>query len=51
MLTNSSIATIYIGLFILLFILTLKTTRRLMRGTVFIVHVSVRNNVRSVSYA
>ena len=51
MLTNSSIATIYIGLFILLFILTLKAIRRLVRGIVFIVHVSVRNNVRSVSYA
>ena len=44
MLTNSGIATIYIGLCILLFVLTLKATQRQMRAIIFIMRVTVRNN-------
>ena len=46
MLKNSGIATIYIGLCILLFILTVKTTQQLMLEKIFInMHVRMRNNV------
>ena len=44
MLTKSSIAAIYIDLFILLLTLTLKTTDQLMGEIIFIMRVSVRNN-------
>ena len=44
MFTNSAIATIYIDLCILLFILALKTTQWLTREIIFIMRVSVRNN-------
>ena len=44
MLTNSDIATIYIDLCILLFILTLKVTQRMMHEIIFIIRVNVRNN-------
>ena len=45
MLTNSEIATFYIG--ILLFILTLKATWRMMDEIIFIKRVSVRNNAEA----
>ena len=44
MLTNSGIATSYIDLCILLFILTLKATQWLMHEIIFIMRVSGRNN-------
>ena len=44
MLTNSEIATIYIDICILLFILTLKATQQLMPEIIFIMRVSMRNN-------
>ena len=44
MFTNSAIATIYIDLCILLFILALKTTQWMTREIIFIMRVSVRNN-------
>ena len=44
MLTNSEIATIYIDICILLFILTLKATQQLMPDIIFIMRVSMRNN-------
>ena len=47
MLTNSDIATIYIDLWILLFILTLKATRRMMCEIIFIMRVMVRNNTEA----
>ena len=47
MLTNSFIATIYIDLCILLFILTLKATQPQMRAIIFIMHVDVRNNAEA----
>ena len=45
MLTNSFIATIYIDLCILLFILTLKATQWMMHEIIFITHASVTNIV------
>ena len=45
MLRNSGITTIYIGLCILLFILTVKTTQRLMSEIIFIMRVNVMYNV------
>ena len=47
MLTNSGIATIYIDICILLFILTLKATQQLMPEILFIMYVSVRNNAEA----
>ena len=47
MLTNSDIATIYIDLCILLFILTLKVTQRMMHEIIFIIRVNVRNNAEA----
>ena len=47
MLTKSDIATIYIDLWILLFILILKATQRMKREKVFIMRVSVRNNAEA----
>ena len=44
MLTNSEIATIYIDICILLFILTLKATQQIMPEIIFIMRVSMRNN-------
>ena len=44
MLTNSEIATIYIDICILLFILTLKATQQFMPEIIFIMRVSMRNN-------
>ena len=45
MLRNSGITTIYIGLCILLFILTVKATQRLMSEIIFIMRVNVMYNV------
>ena len=47
MLTNKGIATIYIDICILLFILTLKATEQLMPEIIFIIRVSVRNNAEA----
>ena len=47
MLTKNEIATVYIGLCILLFILTLKATQRMMHEITFITRVSVRNNAEA----
>ena len=47
MLTNSEIATIYIDICILLFILTLKATEQLMPEIIFIIRMSVRNNAEA----
>ena len=47
MFTNSGIATIYIDICILLFILTLKATQQLMPEIIFIMRVSVGNNAES----
>ena len=47
MLTNSDIATTYIDLCILLFILTLKVTQRMMHEIIFIIRVNVRNNAEA----
>ena len=47
MFTNSGIATIYIDICILLFILTLKATQQLMPEIIIIMRVSVGNNAES----
>ena len=47
MLTNSGIATSYIYICILLFILTLKATQQLMPEIIFIMCVSVRGNAEA----
>ena len=47
MLRNSGIATFYIDICILLFILTLKATQQLMPEIIFIIRVSVRNNAEA----
>ena len=47
MFTNSGIATIYIDICILLFILTLKATQQLMPQIIFIMRMSVGNNAES----
>ena len=44
MLTIPGIATISIGLFIFLFILTIKATQQPIHEIICIMHVSVRNN-------
>ena len=46
MLTNSSIATIYVDICILLFMLTLKARQQLTHEIIFM-HVSVRNNAEA----
>ena len=47
MLTNSGVATIFIDICILLFMLTLKATQQLMPEILFIMYVSVRNNAEA----
>ena len=47
MLTNNDIATVYIGLCILLFIITVKATQQMMCEIIFIIHVSMRNNAEA----
>ena len=46
-LTNNDIATVYIGLCILLFIITVKATQQMMCEIIFIIHVSMRNNAEA----
>ena len=47
MLTNSGIATVYIDLCILLFLLTLKATLQLMHEIIFVMSVNARNNAEA----
>ena len=47
MLTSSGIATNYIDIYILLFILTLKVTQYLMREIILVMIVSVGNNAEA----
>ena len=52
MLTNSGIATVYVDICILLFILTLKARQQLMPEIIFIMRVSLRKKMlRHMSHA